>query len=57
MRNESLGKRRDFRSLFDELDGVALWTASEPGEFEYISAGFEEIWRIPPTKLKRTSVN
>ncbi|WP_058826542.1 ATP-binding protein [Haloferax sp. Q22] len=52
MSTESLGKRRDFRSLFDELDGVALWTTSEPGEFEYISAGFEEIWGIPPEEIK-----
>jgi len=52
MRTESLGKRRDFRSLFDELDGVALWTASKPGEFEYISAGFEEIWGIPPAEIE-----
>ncbi|WP_256301547.1 PAS domain-containing sensor histidine kinase [Haloarchaeobius salinus] len=51
MSNEPLGKRRDFRSLFDELDGVALWTASEPGEFEYISAGFEDIWGIPPGEI------
>ncbi len=52
MSGKSLGKRRDFRSLFDELDGVALWTASEPGEFEYISAGFEEIWGIPPDEIE-----
>jgi len=52
MSNGSLGKRRDFRSLFDELDGVALWTASEPGEFEYISAGFEDIWGIPPEEIE-----
>ncbi|WP_313692413.1 PAS domain-containing sensor histidine kinase [Halorarum halobium] len=52
MNNSSLGNHRDFRSLFDELDGVALWTASEPGEFEYISAGFEEVWGIPPDEIK-----
>ncbi|QKY22016.1 PAS domain-containing sensor histidine kinase (plasmid) [Halolamina sp. CBA1230] len=52
MSTESLGQRRDFRSLVDELDGVALWTASEPGEFEYISAGFEEIWGIPSDEIK-----
>ncbi|PHQ39389.1 PAS domain-containing sensor histidine kinase [Halorubrum persicum] len=52
MSNGSLGKRRDFRSLFDELDGVALWTASEPGKFEYISAGFEDIWGVPPEEIK-----
>ncbi|MFC7326002.1 ATP-binding protein [Halorubrum rutilum] len=52
MSNGSLGERRDFRSLFDELDGIALWTASEPGEFEYISAGFEDIWGISPEEIK-----
>ncbi|MGB9955549.1 PAS domain-containing sensor histidine kinase [Haloferax prahovense] len=48
MRNSSLGRRRDFQDLFDQLDGVALWTVSTPGEFDYISAGFEDIWGIPP---------
>ncbi|CQR52496.1 PAS domain-containing sensor histidine kinase [Haloferax massiliensis] len=48
MSNSSLGRRRDFRDLFDQLDGVALWTVSTPGEFDYISAGFEAIWGIPP---------
>ncbi|WP_148414700.1 ATP-binding protein [Haloferax sp. KTX1] len=48
MSNSSLGRRRDFRDLFDQLDGVALWTVSTPGEFDYISAGFEDIWGIPP---------
>ena len=52
MRNESLGQRRDFRALFDQLDGVALWTVTEPGEFDYISAGFEGIWGIPPEDIK-----
>ncbi len=48
----SLGQRGDFRALFDQLDGVALWTASEPGEFDYISDGFEGIWGIPPEAVK-----
>jgi len=52
MSNGSLGQRRNFRALFDQLDGVALWTATEPGEFEYISAGFEGIWGIPPEEVK-----
>ncbi|SDZ87118.1 PAS domain S-box-containing protein [Haloplanus vescus] len=47
----SLGKRTDFRMLFDQLDGVALWTATEPGEFDYISAGFEDIWGLPPDEV------
>lgn len=52
MSDESLSNRRDFRALFDELDGVALWTTSEPGEASYISAGFEDIWGIPPDEIK-----
>ncbi|PAU84660.1 PAS domain-containing sensor histidine kinase [Halorubrum salipaludis] len=52
MTHGSLGKRRDFRALFDHLDGVALWTATQPGEFDYISAGFEDIWGIPPQEIK-----
>ncbi|MBV0902179.1 PAS domain-containing sensor histidine kinase [Haloarcula salina] len=52
MDGASLGQRRDFRALFDEVDGVALWTATEPGEFDYISAGFEDIWGIPPDDVK-----
>jgi PAS domain S-box-containing protein len=34
------------------LDGIALWTATEPGAFEYISNGFEDIWGIPPEEVK-----
>lgn len=52
MRNDSLGHRRDFRSLFDHLEGVVLWTVTEPGEFDYISAGFEDIWGFPPEEAK-----
>lgn len=52
MTHGSLGKRRDFRALFDHLDGVALWTATQPDEFDYISAGFEDIWGIPPEDVK-----
>nr|WP_277410224.1 PAS domain-containing sensor histidine kinase [Natrinema longum] len=52
MSNVSLGQRRDFRGLFDQLDGVALWTVTEPGEFDYISAGFEGIWGIPPEDVE-----
>ncbi|WP_235271426.1 PAS domain-containing protein [Halorubrum saccharovorum] len=52
MTHGSLGTRRDFRALFDQLDGVALWTATGPGEFDYISAGFEDIWGIPPEDVK-----
>jgi len=53
MSNASLGQQRDFQNLFDQLDGVALWTATEPGEFDYISAGFEDIWGFPPEDAKK----
>jgi len=52
MGTASLGQRHDFRALFDQLDGVALWTATGPGEFGYVSAGFEDIWGIPPEDVK-----
>ncbi|MXR20044.1 PAS domain-containing sensor histidine kinase [Halobacterium bonnevillei] len=52
MSNSLLSQQRDFRSLFDQLDGVALWTATEPGTFDYISDGFEGIWGIPPEEVK-----
>jgi PAS domain S-box-containing protein len=52
MTRGSLGQRRDFRALFDHLDGVALWTVTQPGEFDYISTGFEDIWGIPPEDVK-----
>lgn len=52
MGTTSLGKRRDFRDLFDQLDGVALWTATERGTFDYISTGFEDIWGIPPAEVE-----
>lgn len=47
MGGSSLGQRRDFQELFDQLDGVALWTATSPDEFDYVSSGFETIWGIP----------
>lgn len=37
---------QDFQSLVDYLDGIAIWIVSEPDEFEYVSAGAEEIWGI-----------
>ncbi|GAA0505676.1 PAS domain S-box-containing protein [Halorubrum aquaticum] len=52
MSNASLGKRRDFRALFDHLDGVALWAATEPGTFDYVSDGFEGIWGIPSEEIE-----
>lgn len=52
MSNGTLGQRHDFRTLFDQLDGVALWTATKPNEFDYISDGFEDIWGFPPEDAK-----
>ncbi|MFP8951729.1 ATP-binding protein [Natrialbaceae archaeon A-arb3/5] len=52
MSNSSLSRHRDFRTLFDQLDGVALWTVTTPGEFDYVSAGFEDIWGIPPAVVE-----
>ena len=52
MSNGSLGQQHDFRSLFNQLEGVALWTATEPGTFEYISDGFEDIWGIPAEEIQ-----
>lgn len=48
----SLGQRRDFRAVFDQLEDVALWTATEPERFDYISDGFEGIWGIPPEEVE-----
>jgi PAS domain S-box-containing protein len=47
MTEEPLTRREDFQSLVDHLDGVAIWTVTGPGEFGYISSGFEDIWGIP----------
>lgn len=52
MSSTSLGQERDFRVLFNHLDRVALWTATEPGTFDYISDGFEDIWGIPPEDVQ-----
>jgi len=47
MSRGSLADRADFRALVDHLEGVAVWIASDPREFEYLSDGFEDIWGIP----------
>lgn len=52
MTNATLSHQREFRTLVDALEGVAIWTATEPGEFTYISAGFEDIWGISPEAVK-----
>jgi len=36
-----------FRELLDQVDHVAVWTVSEPDQFDYLSAGFEDIWDLP----------
>ena len=54
--NMILGEQGNFRELVDQLDGVALWTATDPGRFDYISDGFEDIWGIPPEEI-RTDVD
>ena len=52
MSNSTLGHQRDFRFLFNQLDGVALWTVTQLGTFDYISDGFEGIWGIPPDEVR-----
>jgi len=51
MSNTYLGQQGDFRTLFNQVDRIALWTVTEPGSFDYISDGFEDIWGIPPEKI------
>lgn len=41
------GSETTFQSLVDRLEGVAIWTASSPQEFDFLSDGFETIWGIP----------
>lgn len=52
MDGTSLGLHDDFQSLIDNLGEVAVWTASEPGSFDYVSAGFEDIWGFPPEEVE-----
>jgi PAS domain S-box-containing protein len=47
-----MDENTDFFALFDHLDGVALWTASELGEIEYVSSGVEEIYGISAETLQ-----
>jgi len=49
---QSLAEREDFRSLVDHLDGVTIWIVSEPGAFEYVSDGFEDIWGFPADEIE-----
>lgn len=48
---QSLDKA-DFRSLINYLDGIAIWVVSDPGEFEYVSSGAEDIWGIPAERFQ-----
>jgi PAS domain S-box-containing protein len=41
-----LTDRADFRQLFDHLDSVVVWSATDPTEFDYLSPGFESLWGI-----------
>ncbi|MFA1610177.1 PAS domain-containing sensor histidine kinase [Halobellus rubicundus] len=52
MNQQPLQQRSDFRTLIDHIDGVSIWIVGEPGEFEYISAGFEDIWGIPSEEVE-----
>lgn len=36
----------DFRSLINYLDGISIWIVSDPGTFDYVSAGSEALWGI-----------
>ncbi|AGN02831.1 PAS domain S-box [Salinarchaeum sp. Harcht-Bsk1] len=49
---EALSEDENFRTLLDHLEGVAIWIISEPPEFEYVSAGIEDIWGVPAAELE-----
>lgn len=42
----------DFRSLIDYLDGISIWIVSDPGTFDYVSAGAEGIWGISAETIR-----
>lgn len=52
MSSSQLLDKGDFRSLIDYLDGIAIWVVADPGEFEYVSSGAEDIWGIPAERLQ-----
>ncbi|MUV61674.1 PAS domain-containing sensor histidine kinase [Halobacterium sp. CBA1126] len=52
MESDALDQREDFRQLVDHLDGVAIWVASSPERFDYISDGFEDVWGIPAEEVE-----
>jgi PAS domain S-box-containing protein len=39
-------------TLVDNLDNTTIWTVSEPGTFEYISNGFEDLWGISADTIR-----
>lgn len=45
--------RVDFRSLIDCLEASAVWIVSDLGEFEYVSAGAEDLWGVSADSLQR----
>jgi len=52
MTGTALSQRTDFRALIDNLEGFTIWMASEPGSFDYVSDGFEDLWGIPPEAVE-----
>lgn len=57
MRDASLGQGRDFRALVDELEGVALWTATDPGELTASALASGKPGTFHPGTSKRTSAS
>ena len=51
------GNEADFRSAIESLDGVAIWIVSEPGTFEYVSSGAEDIWGIPAEAIQNDATH
>lgn len=39
-------------TLVDNLDNTTIWTVSEPGTFDYISGGFEDLWGISADTIR-----
>ena len=52
MDTNSLGKHERFRTFVDHLEAVAIWIVTEPDTFDYISAGFEDIWGLSPEAVQ-----
>lgn len=52
MNSQSPAEYADFRTLIDEIDEVAIWIANHPCEFDYVSAGAEDIWGISAAEIE-----